>query len=98
MSFALRIVPSVTRESRRIYQYRETEQGKGSGDRFIRALDECYSAIAANPHGFQVRKPPYRHAMLRRLRYRLVFKVEGQLVSVVQLRHTSRKPSRKYGP
>ncbi len=36
--------------------------------------------------------------MLHRLKYRLVYKVEGQLVSVVQVRHTSRKVSKKFGP
>lgn len=40
----------------------------------------------------------YRHAMLRRLRYRVEFAVIGQDVVVFQVRHTSRKPSKKFGP
>ena len=98
MKYTLRVVPSVTREARLIYLYREKHQGKGSGDRFIKALGECYGRILAHPHGYQVRKEPFRHAMLRRLKYRVVYKVEGHLVSVVQVRHTSRRGSRKFGP
>lgn len=97
MKYALNISPDVIREARRVYLYREGEHA-GSGERFVRVLVDCYARIKSNPNGFQIRKPPYRHAMLHRMRYRLVFKIEGQLVSLVQLRHTSRKPSRKFGP
>ncbi|MBK8339538.1 MAG: hypothetical protein IPK99_05805 [Flavobacteriales bacterium] len=45
-----------------------------------------------------MRKEPFRHAQLHRLKYRVVFKVEGTLVLVVQVRHTSRKVSEKQGP
>ena len=64
----------------------------------MKALNECYDHILANPYSCQIRKGPFRHMMLHRLKYRVVFKVEGELVSVVQVRHTSRKPSKKFGP
>ncbi len=98
MKYILRAVPSVTREARRVYEYREKHQGKGSGDRFLKALGKCYEVILANPYAYQLRKDPFRHAQLHRLKYRVVFKVEGQLISVVQVRHTSRTVSKRYGP
>lgn len=97
MKYVLDIAPSAIKEGRKIYTYRENEK-KGSGDRFIVALVDCYARIKANPFGCQIRKDPFRHVMLHRLKYRLVYKVEGQLVTVVQVRHTSRKPSKKFGP
>jgi mRNA-degrading endonuclease RelE of RelBE toxin-antitoxin system len=97
MKYRLDVAPSVIKEARKIYLYREKEK-KGSGERFIAALVVCYAQIKADPYRYQIRKDPFRHVMLQRLKYRLVYKVEGQLVSVMQVRHTSRKPSKKFGP
>lgn len=98
MKYQLDIAPRVNKEVAAIYWYREKKQGKGSGGRFLNALNECYDRILANPYGCQIRKDPFRHVMLDRLKYRLAFKVEDELVSVVQVRHTSRKPGKKFGP
>lgn len=98
MKYRLEVAPNVHKEVAQIYLYREKNQGKGSGSRFLEALTECYNAILANPFGYQVRKYSYRHASLRRLKYRVVYEVEGNTVYVYQVRHTSRKPSKKFGP
>lgn len=79
MKYRLEVAPSVIKEAQKIYKYREKGQ-KSSGDRFINALVECYSLLKENPYGFQIRKDPFRHVMLRRLKYRVVYKVEGQLI------------------
>jgi len=97
MKYRLDVAPSVVKEARKIHLHREKEK-KGAGDRFIGALVDCYARIKADPYGYQIRKDPFRHVMLHRMKYPLVYKVEGQLVSVVQVRHTSRKPSKKFGP
>ncbi len=97
MKYTLQVDPKVVQEVRAIYKYRERER-KGSGDRFIDTLVGCYASIKANPYGFQLRKGGYRHAILHRLKYRVVFEVEGNMVFVYQVRHTSRKPSKQYGP
>jgi plasmid stabilization system protein ParE len=98
MTYQLDIAPRVTKEVATIYLYREKKWGKGSGIRFLKALNECYDRILANPYGCQIRKDPFRHVMLDRLKYRLVYKVEGVLISVVQVRHTDRKVSKRFGP
>ena len=36
--------------------------------------------------------------MVKRFRYRVVFALIGQEVVVFQIRHTSRRPSKKFGP
>jgi len=98
MKYRLEASPKVHQEVARIYLYREKNQSKGTGDRFLKALQSCYKDIITNPYGYQVRKDPYRHAMLHRLKYRVVYEVDGQTVFVYQVRHTSRRPSRKFGP
>jgi hypothetical protein len=42
MKYRLDVAPSVIKEARKIYLYREKEK-KGSGERFIAALVECYA-------------------------------------------------------
>lgn len=85
------------KEAAVIYAYRERER-KGGGDRFIAALKACYARIEANPLGSQIRFGEFRHVTLSRLRYRLVYRVQGAVVYVVQVRHTSRRPTKKFGP
>ena len=79
MKYRLDIAPSVVEEARRIYVSREAGSN-GSGDRFIDALMDCYAQIKTHPFGCQIRKDAYRHIMLRRLKYRVVYKVEGELI------------------
>lgn len=97
MKYTLDIHPRVTQEAGKVHAYRENER-EGAGDRFLQALDECYDSILANPHRYGVRKGPFHHALLRKMKYRVVYRVKGGTVYVVQVRHTSRKPSKRYGP
>jgi len=97
MKYTLDLDPRAVKEAAEIYSYREGEK-KGSGDRFIDALVDCYARIKADPYGYQKRKGEFRHAMLHRLKYWLVFRIHGSVVYVVQVRHTSRRPSKKFGP
>ncbi len=67
------------------------------GQRFIEAFEACLEELRANP-SYQKHKGEYRHVMLRKLPYRVVYEVEEGTVYVYQVRHTSRKPSKKFGP
>lgn len=67
------------------------------GRRFIQAFEACLRELNAHPL-VQKRKGNYRHLMLNGLPYRVVFEVEGNTVFVYQVRHTSRRPSSKFGP
>ena len=98
MTYRLHVSPVVHLEIASIYRYREDNLSSGAGDRFLKALSDCYEAILANPYGFQIRKGLYRHAPLRRLKYRVVYEVEGDTIFVYQVRHTSRRPSKRFGP
>lgn len=97
MSFTLFVKPEAIAETAGIYAY-HIQIGRSLADRFDKELDACYTSISRNPTGFQIRKKNYRHAMLRKFRYRVVFALIGQDVVVFQVRHTSRKVSKEYGP
>jgi plasmid stabilization system protein ParE len=97
MSYTLIVKTEALAETAEIYAYHK-EIGQALADRFDKALDTCYKDITRNPTGYQIRMKNYRHAMLRKFRYRVVFEVRENKVIVYQVRHTSRKPSKKFGP
>ncbi|MBK6342132.1 MAG: type II toxin-antitoxin system RelE/ParE family toxin [Flavobacteriales bacterium] len=97
MSYVLKIKPQAIAQAAEIYAYHQGIDQR-LADRFSKELDACYAFIERNPIGFQVRKKNYRHAMVKRFRYRVVFALIGQEVVVFQIRHTSRRPSKKFGP
>ena len=46
----------------------------------------------------QVRKEPFRYASIQGYpHYRVVFVVDGKVITVYQVRHTSRKPDPRFG-
>lgn len=70
----------------------------GLGDRFTDALEVTYLHIRDLPF-YQVRKEIYRYAQIEGFPYyRVVYTVDEVTITVYQIRHTSRKPSRKFGP
>ncbi|MBV6404475.1 MAG: type II toxin-antitoxin system RelE/ParE family toxin [Flavobacteriales bacterium] len=97
MSYRLVVSTEALAETAEIYAYHK-EIGQALADRFEKELDACYGYITRQPAGFQIRKKNYRHALLHKFRYRVVFAVIGQDVVVFQVRHMSRKPSREFGP
>jgi len=97
MSCRLSVKPEAILEAAEIYAYHK-QIGQALADRFDKALGACYKEITRQPTAYRIRKKNYRHAMLRRFRYRVVFALMGQDVVVFQVRHTSRKPSKKFGP
>ncbi|MBK8498904.1 MAG: type II toxin-antitoxin system RelE/ParE family toxin [Flavobacteriales bacterium] len=68
------------------------------GNQFMAAVKECSDSIEANPFGYQLRKGQFRHAMLRKFPYRMVYEVEHLEVFIYRVVHVKRRPSKKFGP
>lgn len=90
------VQPEAQEEVSAIRTYQNSLDPK-RGQRFIEAFEVCLEQLKANP-SFQKRKGNYRHLMLHKLPYRVAFEVEEGTVYVYQVRHTSRKSSKKYRP
>ena len=74
------------------------EQQAGLGERFTNALNECFNELRHQPY-LQVRKEPFRYASISGFRsYRVVYAIDGDTITVYQIRHTSRRPHPTYGP
>ena len=96
MSYELFIHPRVHAEAKKIMVHRELDR-PGKGESFLQELDRCISRIKIRPGAFLKRKGNIRHAFLHKLKYRIAFRVEGKRIMILEIRHTSRKPTR-YGP
>ncbi len=73
-------------------------QSPGLGLRFSEELEMALKQLRRNPH-HQVRKGVYRYAYITGFpHYRVVYAIDGETITVYQVRHTSRKPHPKYGP
>lgn len=96
MSYTVQILPEATQEVGEIYEYYD-KIGPGLGDRFLSALSECYHSLERMPK-LQKRKAGFRHALVERFPYRVVYEIHGSIVIVYQVRHMSRRPHARFGP
>ncbi len=97
MNYKLKIRHSVLNEASKIHDWYESPS-KGLGGRFADTLEECLRGIQRNPKGSQLRKGKFRHDLVPRFPCRVVFTIDGDTVYVYQIRHTSRRPSKQFGP
>lgn len=97
MSYKLMIRLAAQAEAARIHGWYEA-RSKGLGARFADALEESLRSIQQNPNGLQIRKGKFRHDLVPRFPYRVVYTVDGDTVFVYRIRHTSRRPSKRFGP
>ncbi len=84
------------REVAEIYDSQH-EISTARAERFRAAWKACLEKLGKNPYHAK-RSGPYGHAILHKLPFRVVFEVRATKVIVYQVRHTSRKPSKKFGP
>ena len=98
MMHKLVIEDAAVQDAAEIHAWYEQQQ-VGLGAKFLTALDECYTWLRSNPRGRQVRKGIFRYAQIGGFRYyRVVYAVDARTITVYQVRHTSRKPSGRFGP
>lgn len=96
MTFVLEVKAVAIAQAAEAYAYYE-EKSPGLGERFLTDLEAGYATLRATPF-FQVRKTPFRYLHLRIFPYRIVYEVIADRVIIYQIRHTSRKPSERFGP
>ena len=97
MNHRLVVRPKAAEEIVAIYIWMETQK-PGKGERFLTALDACYALILQHPLGAQLRVKHYRHLPVEGFDFRVVYAIIGETVNVYQVRHTSRRPSKRFGP
>ena len=75
------------------------EKIDGSEARFEVALEAELRYILEFPNGYQVRRPPFRFAIVGRFRYFVIYAVAGDVVVVHRIRHMHQRPLKRFfGP
>jgi plasmid stabilization system protein ParE len=96
-SYTLTVRDEAQGETEEIRAWYESKS-PGLGDRFVDALEEAYKHIRGNPF-YQVRKSIYRYAQIDGFPfYRIVYTLDEEMITVYQVRHTSRRGHPKFGP
>jgi plasmid stabilization system protein ParE len=71
----------------------------GSEERFEDAFDAELAFLRQYPFGYQLRRPPYRFAMVLRFEYFIIYAVVGEVLVIHRIRHMHQKPLKRYfGP
>ncbi len=73
------------------------QQKQGLGERFINELEDKYHKISNNPTAYGKRNDSYRHIVLRKFPYVIVFRIIEKTVVVYAVFHTSRNPKDRIG-
>ena len=91
MAHELIIRPEALEDIDQAYGWYKRRQA-GLGERFLRHLDDCLSAICRSPNAHAIVYAHYRRAVVRRFPYVVFYEVEGERVNVYSIFHTSQKP------
>jgi hypothetical protein len=71
----------------------------GSDERFEDAVDAELTFIRQYPFGYQLRRPPYRFAMVVRFEYFVIDAVVEDVLVIYRIRHMHQRPLKRYfGP
>lgn len=72
------------------------EMNDGSAARFEAVFEAELIHLVRHPKGYQVRRPPYRFALVGRFKYVIIYVVEGDSMVLHRIRHTHRRPLKRY--
>ena len=77
----------------RIMEYYEDVAGRQLADEFYVELRSFFQKAADAPEGFSIRERDLRRVILERFPYHFLFRVVGERVRILVVRHHSRRPS-----
>lgn len=87
----IRVLVEARLDIQEAYDWYE-ERLQGLGERFLGAVDDCLERVAANPRGFPTVHADVRRALLLRFPYAILYRVEGEFITVLGCFHGRRDP------
>ena len=66
------------------------QQMSGLGEQLLKEVDERFNDLVKNPQYYSFLTGNYRHVLLRRFPFKVVFEIHGKKVVVYAILHTSR--------
>ncbi|TCD29738.1 type II toxin-antitoxin system RelE/ParE family toxin [Pedobacter psychrodurus] len=93
--YTIQIKPIAIQMAKDAYDWYE-EQKVGLGDLFLAELSRCYSKLEKNPLFYQKLKKNYRHLVLNKFPYVLIFEVNENEIIIFAVFHTAKNPKLKF--
>lgn len=93
--YTIRIKPVAVQMAKNAYDWYE-EQKEGLGNLFLSELSRCYTKLEKNPLFYQKLKKNYRHLVLNKFPYVLIFEIIEYEIIIFAVFHTSRSPKFKF--
>ncbi len=91
MVYRIVVKPEAEQELKRALEWYD-EQREGLGSELYNEVLEVMERIENNPQYFQKRYKDFRISFTKRFRYGIHFIVEGQIIYIHAILHTSMKP------
>ena len=92
--YKLLIKPRAVLMQKEAYEWYEGQK-EGLGELFLQELDSRYKKLISNPQAYAQRDDKYRHVVLRKFPYVIVFRVIRKTIVVYAVFHTSRNPGKR---
>lgn len=93
--YTIQIKPIAVQMAKDAYDWYE-EQKEGLGDLFLSELSRCYTKLEKNPLFYQKLKKNYRHLVLSKFPYVLIFELIENDIIIFAVFHTARSPKLKF--
>jgi len=93
--YTIQIKPVAVQMAKNAYDWYE-EQKEGLGNLFLSELGRCYTKLEKNPLFYQKLKKNYRHLVLNKFPYVLIFEIIEYEIIIFAVFHTSRSPKFKF--
>ena len=93
--YQLIIRQTATEKAKDAFDWYE-EQQLGLGNPFLDELRSCYEKIKTSPASYTKIKKNFRHILLKKFPYIVIYEIIGNDVVVYAVFHTSRNPQRKF--
>ena len=92
MSYRLIIRPEAELDLEDAFEWYESK-ASGLGSEFVRAIDNCISAIGRSPLAYRIIYKQARRAFVRRFPYSIFYLVEEDTIFVIACFHSKRNPN-----
>lgn len=94
MEYTLILKEDAVADMQEAYDYYEKNK-TGLGKRFLDTLDYYFEQIQKYPEHYQIRRKPYREALIKDFPYLIIYEIKQHKIIVYAVFNTWRKPRKK---
>ena len=94
MIFSIEIKEQAVEDLKAAYDYYE-EKKMNLGSTFLDKVDDCLRRIKNNPLQYQIKRVPYREALVKNFPYLVIYEVINDQIIVYAVFNTWRNPALK---